>query len=99
MIELPCTVHRSDISDAAQTSFKRKHSIAQLDYMEIGFVQEKPFCSDYYGLLECNFLYTVNRIGMDFESHTYTQKPHYHLHLCMANRNEQDIPQLIKAEK
>lgn len=39
MIEPLYTVHRSDTSNATQISFKRKHSIAQADYMEIGFVQ------------------------------------------------------------
>lgn len=39
VIELLGTEHRSDISNTAQISFKSKHSVAQLDYMEIGFVQ------------------------------------------------------------
>lgn len=32
------------------------------------------------------FFFIVNRLGMDFEFHTHLQKPHCHLHLCMANK-------------
>lgn len=50
-------------------------------------------------LFSFSFFVTVNRLGMDFEFHTCTQKSHEHLHLCMANGNHQELPQTIKAKR